>query len=211
MRLDSPCLRFALLAAACLTAAPLTAETVRGHFDSDAIIRPPGFFDFVAAGAPGAARWIVVAEKNAPSAPNALAQVTKDRPADSVALAVRRNYVFQDGSASTFVKRFGGRAGVVLRMTDERNFVLLLVDAASGETVLSSWREGRPTELGRGQATLAREWEKFTVAARGSDLTVSFGDTKLFEAKDPKPATGKAGLATAGPGEARFDEFVLEF
>jgi hypothetical protein len=39
---------------------------------------------------------------------------------------------------------------------------------------------------------------------------VLFNDEKLFEAKDPKPATGKTGLAAAGPGEASFDEFVIE-
>jgi hypothetical protein len=197
--------------AAVLLAAPLAAETVRNHFDTDSAMRVPGFFDFVVVGAPGPARWLILTDLNPPSAPNRLAQVTQSRPADSIAAAVRRNYVFQDGTVSTYVKRVPSHAGLVLRMAGEKEFVVLLVDAASGEAVLSSYRDGKPTELGRGRAKLEREWEKFAVVAKGPSLTVLFNDQKLFEAKDPAPVTGKTGLAAAGPGEASFDEFVLEF
>ena len=40
-------------------------------------------------------------------------------------------------------------------------------------------------------------------------MTVSVNDKKIFDAKDPKPASGRAGVATAGPGEASFDELLL--
>ena len=36
------------------------------------------------------------------------------------------------------------------------------------------------------------------------------GDRKLFDAADPHPVPGGTGLATAGPGEASFDEFVID-
>jgi hypothetical protein len=99
---------------------------------------------------------------------------------------------------------------MILRMAGEKDFLVLLVDP-SGDAVLTSYRGGRATELGRGRAKLEKEWEKFGVVAAGPSLTVTFDDQKLFDAKDPAPATGKAGLATAGPGETSFDEFVLEF
>ena len=76
--------------------------------------------------------------------------------------------------------------------------------------MLSAYRDGKATELGRGHAALERAWEKFSVSAAGPTLSVSFNDQKLFEAKDPKPASGETGLAAAGPGEASFDEFVIE-
>ncbi len=197
--------------AAALVAAPLAAETVRNHFDADTAIRVPGFFDFVVLGAPGTARWLVLTDLNPPSAPNRLAQVTPDRPADSIAAAVRRNYAFQDGTVSTYVKRGASHGGLLLRMASEKDFLVLLVDETSGEAVLSCYRSGKPTELGRGRAKLEREWEKFAVVAKGPSLTVFFNDQKLFEAKDAAPVTGKTGLVAAGPGEASFDEFILEF
>jgi len=199
------------LAAGLAASASLGAETVRNHFDTDSPVRAPGFFDAVVLGAPGPARWMILTDPNPPSAPNRLVQVEVQRPDDSIAAAVRRNYVFQDGTLSTYVKKGGSRAGILLRMTSEKDFVVMLVDTNSGETTLAAYRDGKPTELGRGRANFERQWEKFSVVASGPSLTVYFGDGKLFEGKDPKPATGKTGLAAAGPGEASFDEFVLEF
>lgn len=206
-------LRLCLLLATAVAsaAAPLSAETVRNHFDTDSPMRVPGFFDFVVLGASGPARWLILTDLNPPSAPNRLSQVNEKRPDESIAAAIRRNYVFQDGSVSTHVKRGGSRAGLLLRMAGEKDFLVLLVDPASGDTVLTSYRDGKGTELGRGHAALGREWEKFSVAANGPALTVSFNDQKIFEAKDPKPVTGKTGLVAAGPGDASFDEFILEF
>lgn len=199
------------LAVALVLAAPLSAETVRNHFDSDTMVRPPAYFDLVVLGAPAAARWLVLGDPNAPSAPNCLAQVETDRPPGSIAAAVRRTYSFQDGSVKTFVKRFGGRGGLLLRMAGEKDFVVLVADMNTGDTVLTSYRDGQPTVLGRGRAALERDWEQFSVVAAGPSLTVFFRDRKLFEAKDPHPVAGRTGLVTEGPGQASFDEFILDF
>ena len=42
-------------------------------------------------------------------------------------------------------------------------------------------------------------------------MTVSVNDQKLFDARDPGPAAGRAGVATAGPGEASFDEVLIVY
>ena len=195
-----------------LAAAPGAAETIRNHFDTDSIMRAPGFFDLVVLGpAPAPARWIVLTDVNPPSTPNKLAQVEAKRPADSIAAAVRRTYAFDDGRVTTFVKRGGSRAGLLLRMTDEKNFLVLLVDTMSGDAVLTAYRDGKPEELGRGHAAFSREWEKIGVNAQGAALTVLFDDKTLFQATDAKPVVGRTGLVAEGPGEASFDEFVLEF
>jgi hypothetical protein len=199
-----------LLLALGFSAATLGAETVRNHFDADSMGRAPGFFDFEVLGAPGTARWLVLSDVNPPSAPHILQQVDENRPAGSIAAAVRRTYVFRDGTVSTYVRRGPGHAGMILRLVDARNFLVLLVDTATGSAVLTSYRGGKSTELGRGQAALNRSWEQFTVTAAGPSLSVLFDGKKLFEATDPNPATGRTGLATAGPGVAAFDEFILE-
>ena len=202
----APRLALALLS---LWAAPAVADKVRNHFDSDSVMRPPGFFDFAILGAPGPAKWLILTDPNPPSAPKVLVQVDQSRPADSIAAALRRNYTFQDGTVSTFVRQGSGREGLILRLKDEKNFLVLLVDA-SGDAVLSAYRDGVAKELGRGRAPFARRWEKFSVTASGPELSVFFNEQKLFDARDPNPVSGRTGLGAAGPGEASFDEFVIE-
>jgi len=102
------------------------------------------------------------------------------------------------------------RRRILLRKADEKIFLVLLVDGSAGQAVLSSYRDGKAAELGRGSVAIGREWEKFAVVAKGPSLTVLFDDAKVFEATDPKPVTGKTGLVAAGPGDASFDEFILE-
>ena len=71
---------------------------------------------------------------------------------------------------------------------------------ASGDAVLSSYRDGKATELGRGQRD-ARAPLGAVLGRRPRDRrsTVLFNDQKLFEATDPKPATG----GRASPRRAR--------
>ena len=120
------------------------------------MMRAPGFFDLVALGEPGEPRWLVLDDPNPPSAPNRLVQTETELPAGSIAAALRRNVSFQDGTASTFVKQGAGHAGIVLRMKDEKNFLLLLADTATGEVVLSVREAGKASEIGRGQAAFAQ-------------------------------------------------------
>lgn len=199
----------ALAAALFLRIPAAGAEQIRNHFDSDSVMRAPGFFDLLVLGSPAKARWLILTDLNPPSAPNRLVQVETSRPADSIAAAVRRNVAFRDGSVSTFVKKGSGREGLLLRMKDEKTFLALLVDP-SGAVVLSAYANGKVVELGHGQTTLERPWERYSVKAAGPELTVFFNDQKLFDARDPHPVAGRTGLAAIGPGEASFDEFIID-
>jgi hypothetical protein len=191
---------------------PAAAEELRNHFDSDAIMRPPGFFDVVALGeTSGASKWLILVDQNPPSAPNMLVQTNAKRPAGSITAAVRRNAGFQDGAVSTFVKRGPGQAGLVLRLVDAKNFLLLIADTRTGELVLTSYRDGKAAELGRGQGSFQRGWEKIGATLAGPAVSVSFNDAKLFDAADPGPSSGRVGVATVGPGEASFDEFLIVY
>ncbi len=208
-RFVSTCTFLAAVFAAMFSAGA-RAEEIRNHFDSDSIIRPPGYFDLILLGAPGKSRWLVLTDLNPPSAPNRLVQTETQRPDDAIAAALRRTYTFQDGTATTMIKKGGtGKAGLLLRMADEKDYLLLLVDTATGDLVLSSTVGGKSTELGRGKISFERPWEEFGVTAAGPALTVTFNDRKVFEASDPKPANGRVGVAAAGPGEVSFDELIL--
>ncbi len=195
---------------ALLLASAARAEKIRNHFDSDAAGRPPGFFDLVVWGSAGEAEWLVLGDFNPPSTPNRLIQTKEDRPAGSTAVALRRTYAFQDGELSIGLKRGAGLGGVVLRASGEKDFLLLLVDVASGDARLWSYRDAKAIELAKAKAVIDHEWGTLSVTASGPKITARWNDKPLLEATDPKPISGRIGLATMGPGAVSFDEFVFE-
>jgi hypothetical protein len=199
-----------LLLAFAAAAVAQSAEKLRNHFDADSLLREPAFFDFVVLGPPGEAEWKVVGGYNPPSAPNHVSQVIPARPADSIAVAFRRNSTFRDGAWSLALRRGSGRGGIVFRMTGEGDFLVLLVDLATGEARLSSYRKGRATDLAKGVRKPKNEWGVLKIVAVGPRVTAEWDGESLLEAADPNPAAGRSGMATAGPGVVSFDEFVLD-
>ena len=202
--------RIALALCAVLLAGSARAERIRHHFDSDSAGRPPGFFDAVVWGSPGEADWKVLGDTNPPSTPNKLLQTLDNRPPGSIAVALRRSYVFQDGTVSVALRRGAGLAGIVLRAAGEKDSLVLFLDVASGDARLSSYRGGKATELARGKAEIDQEWGRLSVSASGPQVSARWNDKPLLTATDPHPASGRVGLATTGPGTASFDEFVFE-
>jgi hypothetical protein len=188
----------------------LQAERVRNHFDADGLTLPPAFFDLAVLGAPGPASWKVLSADNVPSPTRYLSQVEKNRPADSIAVAVRRNVLFEDGTSSVAVQRRPCRAGIAFRIADDSNFRVLLVDMTSGDARLTAYENGKPVQLARGQAKLDRDWSVLEIVTRGAGIVAHWNGQPLLESKDPKPAPGRSGAATAGPGTAGFDEFILD-
>jgi hypothetical protein len=185
-------------------------ERVRNHFDSDASMRPPGFFDFLVLGTPGKAEWRVMSEFNAPSAPNAVSQVLAQRPADSIAVAVRRNVQMRDGTLTIGLRRLDAQGGVVFRMADERNFLALLINPYNGDARLLSYRSGQPTELAHAKAKTPEGWAILGVTLAGPRVNATWDGQPLLDAADPQPVSGRTGMAAAGPGIATFDEFVID-
>jgi len=203
-------LRWTAFAALLVAAAPAGAEKIRMHFDTDSAGRPPGFFDFVVWGKPGDAEWLVIGDTNPPSTPNKLIQTIDTRPAGSLAVALRRRYAFGDGDVSVGIKKGRGRGGIVFRAAGEKNFLLLLIDVASGEARLTSWHEGKEAELARGKATVDRDWGTLSVTATGPSLTARWNGKPLLAATDPHAGAGRVGLATEGPGQTSFYELVFD-
>jgi hypothetical protein len=200
------------LLAALLPALPAWAqERVRNHFDTDKPFGKPAFFDYMILNGEGPANWMIVPDPdhNPPSAPSQATQHEASRPAGSVAAAVRRTYVFQDGTASVAVKKQPGLAGLVLRMAGEKDYLLVLMDG-EGSVKATATRGGKSTPIGQGRASLDRAWNVLSVVLSGGSVTVSVNAREVLAAVDPAPSPGRAGMATEGPGTASFDELILE-
>jgi hypothetical protein len=199
-----------LLTGILLAAAPAASgEVWRNHFDSDAASRPPAFFDFQVLGVPGKANWMVVADHNPPSAPNQLTQTVATRPAGSIAVALRRNATLQDGTVMVSLKKLPALSGLVLRQSSEKDFLVLLIEGISGQARLTAYRDGKPVELAQGKAEIDRDWGNLVVSLAGKEIAAAWNEKPLLKGSDAKPAAGRAGLATEGPGIASFDELVI--
>jgi hypothetical protein len=201
-----PLLLAALLLGA--VAVPGLAEKLRNHFDSDAPLRPPAFFDFAVVGADARAEWMVLADRNSPSAPNQVTQTVAHRPQGSVALALRRNASLRDGGLSVTIKKGASSAGLVFRMADEKDYLLLLIDSASGSAVLTATRGGATTDLARGKIEADRDWGILAVELSGREVRASWNEKELLRGSDAKPVAGRVGLAAAD--RASFDELVID-
>ncbi len=199
-----------LLVLVSLVPLPASAESWRNHFDADAPARPPAFFDEVVRGAPGRANWMVLADQNPPSAPNQLTQTIKSRPEGSIAAVLRRNAILENGKLSVALKKLPGRSGLLFRMSGEKDFLVLLLDGGSGDAWLTAYSAGVPKELSRARAVLDRDWGILKVTLAAASVSAQWNGTDLLRAKDPRPASGRAGVATEGAGIAAFDELVID-
>ena len=197
------------LACAALAVAAAAPQTkLRNHFDSDAPMRPPGFFDFVVLGTPGPAEWMVIGDQNPPSAPNQLTQTFAKRPDGSIAAALRRNVTLADGRLSVTIKRGSSPGGLLFRMADDANFLLLLVDQTSQEVRLSGYRAGAAKELARGKIETERDWGILSVDLSGGTARVDWNGKEALRASGLPTTSGRVGLAALG--RSSFDEFVIE-
>ena len=187
-----------------------SAEKLRNHFDADGLLREPAFFDFLVLGPPGEAEWKVLGAYNPPSAPNQVSQVMPARPADSIAVACRRNVSYRDGAWSLALRQGSGRGGIVFRMTGEGDFLVLLVDLGTGEARLTSYRKGRATDLAKATVKLKNEWGVLKISGAGPRVSAEWDGEAMLEATDPNPTAGRSGMATSGPGVVSFDEFILD-
>jgi hypothetical protein len=110
------------------------------------------------------------------------------------------------------MRQGSGRGGIVFRMTGEGDFLVLLVDLATGAARLSSYRNGRSMDLASG-AVKGRdhdEWSVLKISATGPRISAQWQGKPLLEATDPNPKAGRSAMATAGPGVISFDEFILD-
>ena len=155
--------------------AALPAEKIRNHFDTDALFQPPGFFDFVVLGAPGAAQWKVLTGKSALASelcgtdPSPIVPRSRSRPPCAA------TWISRWGLVGMMMLRGQGRGGIVFRMADEQNFPgAALSTSGSGERAFfptgrefpPSWEA--PRESSTGSGAFSRSSRRAPISSRAS-------------------------------------------
>jgi hypothetical protein len=174
------------------------------------------------AGAPP--RWEIVRDESAPSPPNVLAQLSRDRTAGRFPLAIWDQALFQNGELSVAFKTVDGAidqaAGIVWRYQNANNYYIVRANALENNVVFYKVENGVRTSIapkglpsrsyGVKHLIPSGRWNTLKVTFNGAKIAVFLNQENLFEAEDTtfqKP--GKIGLWTKADSVTYFDDFTV--
>lgn len=189
----------------------LLASSVPSHggsgswnFDSgNAVGLPQGF-------ATAAGEWKVVADPDAPSQPNALAQLARNS-GSTFNLVLVEGASYRDVDLSVSMKAVAGKedqgGGLVWRAKDGRNYYVARFNPLEDNYNLYLVENGRRTQL-QGATIKARPcWHTLRVTMKGSDIQTFFDGKKVLEAENSAlPNPGEIGLWTKSDAQTHFDD-----
>ena len=169
-------------------------------------------------------RWEIVRDESAPSHPNVLAQLSRDRTAGRFPLAIWNRALLQDGELSVAFKAVDGSidqaAGIVWRYQDSNNYYIVRANALENNVVLYKVENGIRSSIapkglpsrsyGVKNLIPSGRWNTLKVTFSGSKIAVFLNQERLFEAEDTTfQKSGKIGLWTKADSVTYFDDFTI--
>jgi hypothetical protein len=204
-----------------LLAFPLSVLAEEGagktySFDKDDPGKPPVGFSFARTrnvGKPG--KWVVEAQKDAPSGGKTLAQVDKDNTSARYAIAVTNEAAPANVRLSVKCKAISGEVdqacGLVFRYRDENNYYITRSNVLEENVRLYHVKDGKRTQFANWDGKVpGNVWTELTAEAKGDTLTVYFNGKKVIEAKDKTfSEPGKVGLWIKADSVSYFDDLKV--
>jgi hypothetical protein len=204
-------LALALIASACEGTPAIKFETPgpgaptgSWSFDSD----PTG-------GAPAGAEifsgsWVVRAEADAPSEPNALCQVGN---AEFPALALGAG-VYGDLTVTMRFKPISGNvdqaAGIIARVQDQGNYYIIRANVLETNVNLYKYAGGRRSGIKDGSVKVTNgQWQELRLEVVGDRLRGFLNGQLVVEATDATYKAGRVGLWTKADSVTCFDDVVV--
>jgi hypothetical protein len=169
-------------------------------------------------------RWEIVRDESAPSHPNVLAQLSRDRTAGRFPLAIWNRALLQDGELSVAFKAVDGSidqaAGIVWRYQDSNNYYIVRANALENNVVLYKVENGIRSSIapkglpsrsyGVKHLIPSGRWNTLKVTFSGAKIAVFLNQERLFEAEDTTfQKSGKIGLWTKADSVTYFDDFTI--
>ena len=185
------------------------------NFDSDKPDTPPAGFAFGRTGGGREGRWVVRAEKDAPSAPNVLAQVDGDATDYRFPVAFTGPEM-NDLRLSVKCKPVAGKVdqgcGLVFRLKDADNYYLTRANALEDNVRLYHVVNGHRRQFAGWNGKVARQtWHALAVEARGNHFQVFFNGKKVIDAHDKTfTEAGKIGVWTKADSVIYFDDLSAQ-
>ena len=195
--------------------APAGSSAKTWNFDSEKAEGPPAGFAFGRTGSGREGRWVVRAEKGAPSGGNVLAQVDTDDTDYRFPVAVVQDTSVRDLSLSVKCKPVSGNVdqacGLVFRFKDSNNYYITRANALENNVRIYYVKEGNRRQFAgwNGKVT-SGEWHDLRVDAKGDHFEVSYDGKKVIDATDKSfPDAGKIGLWTKADSVTYFDNLTV--
>jgi hypothetical protein len=187
------------------TSAAPSATATTWTFDQDPTGSPPP------GSQPFAGQWLVRAEADAPSKPNALCQ-TGSATFPAIALT---STAYGDVVVTVRFKPISGRedqaAGIIFRVQDKDNYYILRANALENNVNLYKYAGGARTGIKDGDAkVVAGQWQELRVEATGDRLRGFLGGQLVVEANDATYKAGRVGLWTKADSVTCFDDLSVK-
>jgi hypothetical protein len=211
----SPWLAISLALVAVLSACEGTAAV---KFQSPPPSAAPGSWNFdgdPTGGVPAGAEifsgnWVVRAEADAPSKPNALCQVGE---AEFPAIALGTG-VYGDVTVTMRFKPISGKvdqaAGIIVRVQDKENYYIVRANVLETSVNLYKYAGGRRSGIKDGSAKVAQgQWQELRLEVSGDRLRGSLNGQLIVEAADAAYKAGRVGLWTKADSVTCFDDVVV--
>jgi hypothetical protein len=205
------------LAAAALALPALADEPAprRWSFDTDKMDGAPSGFSFGRTGSGAQGRWVVFADKSAPSGGQVLAQLDTDDTDYRFPIAVADETAPADLALSVKCKPVSGKVdqacGLVLRYRDENNYYLTRANALENNIRFYFVKDGKRKQVASwsGKVT-AGAWHDYRIVAKGDRFLVSWDGKLVLDVKDATFASGgKVGVWTKADSVTYFDDLTL--
>lgn len=184
-------------------------------FDNDRAGEPPKGFSFGRTGKGRPGRWVVLADKDAPSPPHVLAQTDEDSTGYRFPVTVVDGLSLQDLRLAVKCKPVSGRedqaCGLVFRYKDENNYYVARANALEDNVNLYYVKDGMRREVtgwrGRVQSGA---WHDLQIEAEGDRILVYFDGKKVNDVHDGTfPGTGTVGVWTKADSVTYFDGLTV--
>lgn len=183
---------------------PPSATAASWTFDTDAPGSvPPGAEIF-------SGSWVVRAEADATSKPNALCQIGS---AEFPAIALGPS-VYGDVSVTLRFKPISGKtdqaAGIIARVQDNANYYILRANALEANVNLYKYAGGRRSAIKDGGVKVASgQWQELRLEVAGDRLRGFLNGQLVVEATDGTYNAGRVGLWTKADSVTCFDDIVV--
>lgn len=202
------------------TPAPVPAPAAAGNaktmsFDTDKADAPPDGFSFGRTGKGAQGKWVIKAEKDAPSGGNVLAQVDADSTDFRFPVAIANEPTLADLRLSVRCKPVSGKVdqgcGLIFRAADPDNYYVTRANALENNVRLYHVVKGVRKQFAGWNGTIkSGTWHELRVDAKGDHFEVYFDGQKVIDANDKTfTNAGKVGLWTKADSVIYFDDLTV--
>jgi hypothetical protein len=184
------------------------------NFDKDTPGKAPEGFTSALTGQGTVGQWVVTQEATAPSAPNVLAQTSRDNTDYRFPLAIAEGTSYKDLALSVKFKAISGTvdqgAGLLFRLKDKDNYYIVRANALENNFRLYHVVNGRRSQFaGANFKVSSQAWHEIKVEARGEEFKCYYDGQLKFTAKDGTfKDAGKVGLWTKADSVIYFDDLT---